>query len=240
LLSITNPWTGKEDPRNAYKNWKREKNLSKDDYGANIGIFSESIKASDETIRSYFNNGSIIFFNGIGASLQEILTAIQAKGKGAIILLDYIQKMPGTGEKYNINPDLERIRIGSQKLMEIAIYTGCAIIAGAQFNRDSAKNQRNNTADDVFTDTDFRGCGDIEQDGHNLIGIGRSKDKTTTYYGIIKSREEPTTNKLTNLDFKGGYSYMANTNIEFIPAQSGKQDSKEKEDLSLKPHKGFI
>jgi hypothetical protein len=35
---------------------------------------------------------------------------------------------------------------------------------------------------------DKAGRGDIEQDGHILIGIGRSADKTQTYYSAIKAR----------------------------------------------------
>ena len=49
----------------------------------------------------------------------------------------------------------------------------------------------------------------MEQDGHNLIGLGRNVDKTKTYYGVIKSREGEITDKLHDLDFAGGYSYMA-------------------------------
>jgi hypothetical protein len=141
--------------------------------------------------------------------------------------VDYIQKIPAMGKTYSGNPDLERIRDGSQRLIEAAKSAECVIIAGAQFNRDGAKGQK---SDDEFTDADFRGCGDLEQDGHNLIGIGRSADKTKTYYGVIKSREGEVTDNLYTLDFAGGYSFMQYEGADFKsnPRKSKNQPNEEK------------
>ena len=83
--------------------------------------------------------GNFVFFDGIGARLYEILAAIRERQRGDIVLLDYIQKIPTANESRSGNPDLERIRDGSQKLIEAAKSSGCVIIAGAQLNRDSQK-----------------------------------------------------------------------------------------------------
>jgi len=119
------------------------------------------------------------------------------------------------------------IRDGSQALINAAMMAQCVVIAGAQLNRESQSGK----ADDTFTDADFRGCGDIEQDAHNAIGIGRDKEKTRTYYGLIKARESEISDEYRAIDFKGAYSYMARLEEEtFIPnAKIGQGDTAETE-----------
>ena len=209
LLTVQNPYTQKRDPRNAYKNWKRGREIG----GPGNAEFVNVIIAADQKIKDAIQNRDLIYFDGIGASLAEILAAIKAMKSGDIVLLDYIQKIPAGKESHSGNPDLERIREGSEKLIEATKLRECVVIAGAQFNRESYKGSGNK--DDEFTDADFRGCGDLEQDGHNLLGIGRNADKTQTYFGIIKSREGEITDKLFTLDFAGGYSYMGNIGQEY-------------------------
>ena len=211
LLAVENPYTGKTDPKNAYKNWKRKREL------VDNACFVKHITTADERIKREIQNGNFIFFDGIGASMAEILSAIKTIKRGDIVLLDYIQKIPASKESRSGNPDLERIREGSEKLIEAAKLQECVVIAGAQFNREGYKQGKNK--DDEFTDADFRGCGDLEQDGHNLIGIGRNEDKTQTYYKIIKSREGEITDKNIILNFAGGYSFMENTKQEFIKSK---------------------
>jgi hypothetical protein len=218
LLTVKNPYTGKNDPRNAYKNWKRGKDIG----GEGAGVFVNSIKDADSKIKAEIENGNLVFFDGIGASMAEILAAVRKRNRGDLILLDYIQKIPASRESRSGNPDLERIREGSEKLIEGAKLRDSVIIAGAQFNRESNKTKSKNK-DDEFTDADFRSCGDLEQDGHNLIGIGRTADKKTYYYGVIKSREGEATDEKINLNFAGGYSFMENADKKFIkekPEQS--------------------
>jgi hypothetical protein len=218
LLTVENPYTKKRDPRNAYKNWKRGREVG----GPGNAEFVNAIIAADQKIKDTIENRDFIYFDGIGASLIEILAAIKVMGRGDIILLDYIQKIPAGKESRSGNPDLERIRDGSEKLIETAKIHECVIIAGAQFNREGYKGGANKG--DEFTDADFRGCGDLEQDGHNLVGIGRNANKTETYFGIIKSREGEITDKLYSLDFAGGYSFMASTGKEYFPDQNGYQE----------------
>jgi hypothetical protein len=204
LLSVTNYYSKKRDPKGAYKYWKQGKYVYD---GPGVKEFMSSITEADKKIRREVEAGNFVFFDGIGARPYEILAAIRERRRGDIVLLDYIQKIPAAYESRSGNPDLERIRDGSQQLIEAAKSRECIIISGAQFNRDSQKGAAR--GDDEFTDADFRGCGDLEQDGHNLIGIGRSADKLTHYYSVIKSREAEITGELHTLHFAGGYSYMA-------------------------------
>ena len=207
LLTVENTYTGKADPRNAYKNWKRGFEIKND-------VFVASIEEAEKKIRKATKYRDFTYFDGIGASLAEILGAISLMNRGDIILLEYIQKIPTWKEIRSGNPDLERIREGSEKLIQAAKIRECVIIAAAQFNREGYRGQ---IKDDEFSDADFRGCGDLEQDGHNLLGIGRSKDKTQTYYQVIKSREGAISDDRSSLDFAGGYSFMENTGQKYNP-----------------------
>jgi hypothetical protein len=204
LLSVTNYYSQKRDPKGTYKYWKQGKEVYD---GPGVKEFISAITEADKKIRGEVEAGNFIFFDGIGARLYEILAAIRERRRGDIVLLDYIQKIPAAHESRGGNPDLERIRDGSQRLIEAAKSRECIIISGAQFNRDSQRGSPR--GNDEFTDADFRGCGDLEQDGHNLIGIGRTADKKTHYYSVIKSREAEITGELYTLHFAGGYSYMA-------------------------------
>jgi len=215
LLTVTNPHTGKTDPKNAYKNWKKGREIG----GPGSAAFVAAIIEADKKIKTAVENGNLVFFDGIGAQLSEILAAIHARNRGDIVLLDYIQKIPADKASYSGNSDLERIRDGSDELIKAAKIRECVVIAGAQFNREGYKGNTKN--DDEFTDADFRGCGDIEQDGHNLLGIGRSNDKKQFYYKIIKSREGEITDNYYNLIFAGGYSFIAHDNNRIYKPMSG-------------------
>jgi hypothetical protein len=204
LLKVTNPYTDKEDPKNAYKNFMHDVPNG----GKGAKTFVDCITNANKTLAELLKEGgNLAIFDGIGASFAEIMARIRQCGRGDVVVFDYIQKIPANGEIHGGNPDLERIRIGSQELTNAAAITESVIIAGAQLNRES-QGGSGNKKNDTFTDADFRGCGDLEQDAHNAIGIGRTADKETTYYGIIKTREDALTDRHCDLDFRGGYSYM--------------------------------
>jgi len=227
LKTVTNPYTGKRDPKNAYKNLMRGNDICD---GPGSRQFEEELIKANKKIKEAIGSKKFIFFDGMGASLAEILAALKTMNRGDIVLLDYIQKIPAGKETRSGNPDLERIRDGSAKLVESTKIRECVTIAAAQFNRESYKGS--SKKDDEFTDADFRGCGDLEQDGHNLLGIGRNAGKTKNYYGIIKSREGELTDKLYALDFQGGYSYMAY--IGETPTPTEKPRSNVKDNSSIK------
>jgi len=232
LSSVTNPYSGKKDPKNLYKNWKRGHDIT---IREGVKEFLTAIKTADDKIKHEVESGNLIFFDGIGARLYEILAAVRERRRGDIVLLDYIQKIPAAHESRGGNPDLERIRDGSQQLIEAAKSRECIVISGAQFNRDSQKGTAR--GDDEFTDADFRGCGDLEQDGHNLIGIGRSADKLTHYYSVIKSREAEITGEFFILNFAGGYSYMAPDGGAYEP-QKPKPQTRGATGGKIKPESG--
>jgi len=210
LLKVTNPDTNKREPQSVYKNWKLGREI-KGDGGTE---FVNAIKEADEKIKKAVENKQLIYFYGIGASLAEILSAIKKMKKGDIVLLDYIQKIPADKKYNSSNPTLDRISEGSKALFKAAQDTECVIIAAAQFNREAYRRNTGNSTSYDFNDADFRGCGDIEQDGHNLIGIGRAEDKKSLYYKILKSKEGETTDERHKLIFAGGYSYMNSINTE--------------------------
>ena len=136
LKVVTNPYTGKADPKNIYKNWMRGNDLS---VRPGSCEFEKEIIPANEKIKSVIEGKTFIFFDGIGASLAEILAAIKTMHRGDIVLLDYIQKIPAWKEIWSGNPDLERIKVGSEKLIEAAKLRECVIIAAAQFNREGYK-----------------------------------------------------------------------------------------------------
>jgi hypothetical protein len=128
---------------------------------------------------------------------------MKAQGEaGALILLDYIQKMPPKG---GADADsFRRVQAISYDVVNAAAATNAVIIAGAQFNRLGGTDGLG----DVFTDESFRECGDLEQDAHNAIGIGWQTDKRGRFYEILKTREDQRQGMLFEIDFNGAYSFM--------------------------------
>jgi replicative DNA helicase len=211
LQTVTNPYTNKTDPKNAYKNLRRGRVVG----GKGAKTFVTLINSAISQIEDWLQTGSLALYDMRGKSLNSILRLVRNMSQDDVVLFDYIQKIPAAGDIHSGNPDLERIRLGSQELINAATQAGCVVISGAQLNRESQSS--NAKGDDTFSDADFRGCGDIEQDAHNAIGIGRSADKTLTYYGIIKTREDQIDDLCSVINFKGGYSFMSLTDDTFTP-----------------------
>jgi hypothetical protein len=215
LLNVTNPFTGKTDPKNAYKNLMRGREIG----GNGAKTFVTLVNKAQTEVDTAITDRLLNIYDMRGKNLSTILRIVWETNKDNIVLLDYIQKIPSTNPlSRGGNADLERIRDGSQELINAAKMVQCVIIAGAQLNRESQSG--NAKGDDTFTDADFRGCGDIEQDAHNAIGIGRNKEKTKTYYGLIKARESEIIDENRIIDFKGGYSYMKRLEETFKPNSS--------------------
>jgi hypothetical protein len=185
--------------------------------------FRRYITDAYSKIKTAQDNGLIILFDGRGASETEIINFITAQGeKGAVILLDYIQKMP---PKAGTDTDsFRRVQAISYDVVTAAAETNAVIIAGAQFNRLGGSDGLG----DMFDDQSFREAGDIEQDAHNAIGIGWKTDKQGRFYEVLKTREDKKQGTLFNLDFEGGYSYMAQADQIF--RQQGKSEKKNKPD----------
>jgi hypothetical protein len=229
LLSVSNPFNPERNngPSSAYNALRRGRDLYD---GPGVKAFTALISKAIEQLQEVEKKGLLAVYDMRGKNLHSIMRLVRDAGKDATVLLDYIQKIPAGGAIHGGNPDLIRIAEGSEALINAAKTGQCAVIAGAQLNRASQEKGQTKIKDDTFADADFRGCGDIEQDAHNAIGIGRIADKTQTFYGIIKTREDQLTDTTTNLDFIGGYSFMANT--EALTSGKKKADSNPKQDNS--------
>jgi hypothetical protein len=187
--------------RDIYTVWKRGDLPGSKDA---TDTFRRYVSAAYSKIKAAQGNGLFILFDGRGASETEIINFITAQGeKGAVILLDYIQKMP---PKAGTDTDsFRRVQAISYDVVTAAAETNSVIIAGAQFNRLGGSDGLG----DMFDDQSFREAGDIEQDAHNAIGIGWKTDKQGRFYEVLKTREDKKQGTLFDLDFEGGYSYMA-------------------------------
>jgi replicative DNA helicase len=217
------------NPKSAYKAYREYKEVKED----SIGVFVETIIPIDAKIKEAIDTGNLILLNNERATLSDIEGAINGCCKeGDIVLIDYIQKIPPKEQAKSGNPDLERIRIGSEMLVSAAKSTGCVVISGAQLNRESQKSKEDKDKHkDTFSDVDFRGCGDIEQDGHNLVCIGRTdQEPIQHYYKIIKARESELNDIEPSLQFIGAYSYMKNTTFHFFKTEMTDEEFKEIEE----------
>jgi len=181
------------------------------------------LQAAVEQIKALIVAGKLDIRKPYKASLETITDDIEELAReGDIVLIDYIQKMPADVDGAN-RTDLQRIAAASGKLAEISIEKKCVIIAAAQVNREGGKAEE-------ITESDFRGCGDIEQDGHNLIAIdykedsnGKDKGKERKFFfKILKARRDQAGGKISLL-FKGAYSF-----IQAMPEKQTEQPAAKK------------
>jgi hypothetical protein len=184
--------------RAIYTVWKKRELA-----GSGANIFRKYVQEARETIRKAHEAGKFILYDGRGASEPEIINFITANAeKGAVILLDYIQKMPT--KQGTESDNYRRVQVISYDVVNAAAETNSIIIAGAQFNRMGGTDGLG----DMFDDKSFRETGDIEQDAHNAIGIGWKLDKQGRFYEILKTREDKKQGCIYDIDFCGEYSYM--------------------------------
>ena len=204
LTSVPNP--GKE----IYHVWKKEPIPGITWEGPDA--FRFYVKTAYRNIEAAQKEGHFILYDGRGASEAEIISFMKARGEaGAVILLDYIQKMP---PKDGADADsFRRVQAISYDVVNAAAVTNAVVIAGAQFNRLGGTDGLG----DVFTDESFRECGDLEQDAHNAIGIGWKTDKQDRFYEILKTREDRQQGSVFDIDFDGAYSYMAQGEQTYRP-----------------------
>jgi hypothetical protein len=207
--------------RAIYTVWKKRELA-----GSGANIFRHYVQEAYETVNKAQESGSFILYDGRGSSENEIINFITAKAeKGAVILLDYIQKMPTKSGTESDN--YRRVQIISYDVVNAAAETNSIIIAGAQFNRMGGTDGLG----DMFDDKSFREAGDIEQDAHNAIGIGWKLDKQSRFYEILKTREDKKQGCIYDIDFCGEYSYMNQgkpTDRQEVGASKGKGKNKTK------------
>jgi hypothetical protein len=165
--------------------------------------FCESVISAKEKIRKIMEEERFFFIDGRGLSEKKIINFITAYGQEAVVLVDYVQRIPAREERGS--DTYRRLQIISSDLQNVAAKTNAVIISAAQLNRMSGKEEN---GDDKFDDTSFRESGDIEQDAHNAIAIGWKVNKQDRFYEILKTREDARQGKKANIEFVGEYSYM--------------------------------
>ena len=166
-------------------------------------FIKNTTKAQDIVKNSY--GKSLLIYDGRGAAFREITAAIEQYGSpGSLILIDYIQRMPPADESDRDN--FVRVKKISDGVLSAAVRTNTIIISGAQFNRTVT---RDGTGNEIIETTSFRESGDLEQDAHNILGIGRLAGKGNRYLKMFAGREEMIEDNAYELDFDGAFSYMA-------------------------------
>ncbi|GHT42176.1 hypothetical protein AGMMS49921_06720 [Endomicrobiia bacterium] len=170
----------------------------------------EGATEAQELVKHAIQRGLLVLLDGRGVTFNDIINTISANtksinGHAPLVLLDYIQKMPINLE-YSTKEELQRIANASSELIKASIGTNAVTIASAQFNRSSGKES---DGADILSDTGFRGCGDLEQDAENAIGIGWDPgDQDHRFFEVLKYRQGQSGAKY-DIIFDGQYSYMA-------------------------------
>ena len=164
-----------------------------------------------DTIGEYIKEKKLTIFEAYGATWQELTDFIGDQEAGSVILIDYIQHLK-TPELFTTQTRQIQIQETSHQLADLAGLHGLILICGAQFNRE-AKGNGNGKPDllkaDSFDETSFREAGDIEQDGHILIGIGKDPKAEVLFYSCMKDREaSPDNGKCWKLRQNMTYSFL--------------------------------
>jgi hypothetical protein len=230
-LGITNDKENNPENRRALMSMNPAKDIysvlrKADIPGSGANTFRNYVREAYKVIHTAQTSGAFTLYDGRGATEPEIINFITAQAeKGAVVLLDYIQKMP---PKPETNTDsFRRVQAISYDVVNAAAETNAVIIAGAQFNRLGGVD----ALGDLFDDQSFREAGDIEQDAHNAIGIGWKTDKQGRFYEILKTREDKKQGTIFDLNFIGEYSYMTQAGQIFRPqggAGKGKANGNDK------------
>jgi len=191
---------------------------------AQVETFREYVKIAMDRVNAAYNK-LFLHYDGRGAKFTDIINLIKGNAdSGTLVLLDYIQRMPNIPGKEREDNYL-RVKWISDEIVNAAVFSNSVIISGAQFNRGTFTEGQ----PDKFDDTSFRESGDLEQDGHNAIGIGWEADLKTRFFKLIKTREDDGSGKTFFIDFVGAYSYMG---------IGEKRMSKKQETKEPKPKKG--
>jgi hypothetical protein len=185
--------------------------------------FAGAVNRARDMVQRFFNT-TLLIYDGRGAGFPEIINTIEAHGSEALVLLDYIQRMPPADE--GGRDDYTRLKKISDGVLLTAVRTNTIIISGAQFNRTVT---RNSQGDEIIEITSFRESGDLEQDGFNLLGIARLAGKGKRYIKMFAGREEMIEDDAYSLDYEGAYSYMAIEKKIKAPEETPHYQRKKKE-----------
>jgi hypothetical protein len=167
-----------------------------------------------DSIMEYYKTNALTIYETFGASYNELINYLSMQPAGALIVIDYIQHLKAPDKLVTQSRQIQIQEI-SHSLQDIACKHGLIIISGAQFGRGDNKDDL--SAADFFTEAAFRECGDIEQDGHILIGLGRQPDKDNPenskyYYSCMKDRE-------ASPDGGQHYRFLANMSYSYMTSK---------------------
>lgn len=199
-----------------------------------------------QKLETLFEKGKLIIIDHTKQrTFDELKTLLYTiVDSGSVILLDYMQhlKMP---LNIPINTRQAIIQGQSQTLADYAGHKDLIIIAGAQFNRQGQTIGKPYEPD-LLDLTLFRESGDIEQDAHLVIGIGKQEQpqndgtdavRVRRFYKILKQRGKPYDNNQYEINDLSQFSFYEvmkepeNTNKLqlFTPTPSEKKASKKTE-----------
>ena len=167
---------------------------------------------SVEAIKSYIDSKKLTIFEAYGATWDELTNFLNTQEAGSVILIDYIQHLKSP-ERLITQQRYIQIQEISHQLADLAGVHGLILICGAQFVRPKNDNQKDLEAElkkpDSFNEASFREAGDIEQDGHILIGIGKNPGTEELFYTCMKDREQsPDNGKCWKLKKNMAYSFL--------------------------------
>lgn len=172
------------------------------------GWLTSIYEPATKRIKSLMEDGKLVIYEAYGSSWDELTKFIGDQEGGTVVLIDYIQHLKSPD---NIISQSRQVQIQeiSHCLADIAGVNDLIIVSGAQFNRPKDTNE---DSVDRFTETSFREAGDIEQDGHILIGIGKdpnTKPTPTFFFSCMKDREHsPDNGKYYKLEHEFKFSFM--------------------------------
>lgn len=196
---------------------------------------------SVEAIKSYIDSKKLTIFEAYGATWDELTDFLNTQEAGSVILIDYIQHLKSP-ERLITQTRQIQIQEISHQLADLAGLHGLILICGAQFTRPKNDAQKADIdaelkKPDSFNENSFREAGDIEQDGHILIGIGKNPGTEELFYTCMKDREaSPDNGTCWKLKKNLPYSFLQSdkddkgNKIEYHPPKPPKKPSKEKKD----------
>jgi len=191
-----------------------------------------------DTIAEHIKNKKLTIFEAYGATWQEMKEFISDQEAGSVILIDYIQHLK-TPELFATQTRQIQIQEVSHQLADLAGLHGLILICGAQFTRPKSESQKADIdaelkKPDSFNENSFREAGDIEQDGHILIGIGKNPGTEELFYTCMKDREaSPDNGKCWKLKKNLAFSFLQGDKddqghkIEYSPPKPQKNPGKE-------------
>jgi hypothetical protein len=211
--------------------------------GEGAGEAYRLITAAQEHIAGLYGK-SLIVKEAQGVGTLERVEAVIAEyaEPGSIVLVDYVQRLPAP-DGFRAT-DFMLGKAQSNGLFVTAKKTGAVILSGAQFKRPTGTAtdkyiKLDGVEYDDFDETSFRESGDIEQDAHNALGIGKGKDPEDDkkrYIKVMKTREDVAGGTCYSMDFQGAYAYMTIGERLTITKAKGKQSgAKGKKDKNGDP-----